>query len=59
MACTMDDCFGVLDAPFVCVTGADVPMLYLTNLEMATLLQIDDVVMAVNKMLGKELRGGR
>jgi pyruvate dehydrogenase E1 component beta subunit len=53
MACAMEDCFDDLDAPVARVTGAEVPMPYATNLELSALPQINDVVVAVKKMLNK------
>ncbi len=43
------DAFNYLDAPFERVTGADIPMPYATELENASLPQIDDVVAAVER----------
>lgn len=41
-----------LDAPVWRVTGVDAPMPYAKTLELAALPQINDVVTAVNKVLG-------
>ncbi len=43
------DAFNYLDAPFERITGADIPMPYATELENASLPQIDDVVAAVER----------
>lgn len=45
--------FDELDAPVVRVAGAEIPMPYATNLEVQALPQIEDVLMAVKKLLGK------
>lgn len=43
--------FDYLDAPVVRVTGADVPMPYAETLEKHALPQVDDVILAVKKVL--------
>lgn len=43
------DAFNYLDAPFERVTGADIPMPYATELEKASLPQVEDVVAAVER----------
>jgi len=43
------DAFNYLDAPFERVTGADIPMPYATELENASLPQVEDVVAAVER----------
>ena len=45
--------FDELDAPVVRVAGAEIPMPYATNLEVQALPQIDDITLAVKKLLGK------
>jgi len=43
------DAFNYLDAPMERVTGADIPMPYSTNLENASIPQIDDVCAAIER----------
>lgn len=43
------DAFNYLDAPFERITGADIPMPYATELENASLPQVEDVVAAVER----------
>jgi len=43
------DAFDYLDAPLERVTGADVPMPYATELEVAALPQVDDVIAAIER----------
>ena len=43
--------FDYLDAPVVRVTGADVPMPYAETLEKHALPQVNDVILAVKKVL--------
>lgn len=43
------DAFNYLDAPMERVCGADVPMPYATELEIASLPQVDDVIAAVER----------
>merc|ERR1712137_1200212 len=43
------DAFNYLDAPMERVTGADVPMPYSTELEIAALPQVEDVVAAIER----------
>lgn len=43
------DAFNYLDAPFERITGADIPMPYATELENASLPQIEDVIAAVER----------
>lgn len=45
--------FDELDAPVVRVAGAEIPMPYATNLEVQALPQIEDIIIAVKKLLGK------
>jgi len=45
--------FDFLDAPLERVTGADVPMPYAKNLEVLAVPQIDNIVTAAKKSLGK------
>jgi pyruvate dehydrogenase E1 component beta subunit len=45
--------FDDLDAPVVRVAGAEIPMPYATNLEVQALPQIEDISIAVKKLLGK------
>lgn len=49
----VEDCFDDLDAPPERVTGAEVPMPYAQNLEAAALPQVDHVVAAVKRVMGK------
>mmetsp|Transcript_5482 Transcript_5482/g.12137 ORF Transcript_5482/g.12137 Transcript_5482/m.12137 type:complete len:368 (-) Transcript_5482:1146-2249(-) len=49
----MEDAFDDLDAPVVRVTGAEVPMPYAANLEALSLPQIEDIIKAVKKLVGK------
>jgi pyruvate dehydrogenase E1 component beta subunit len=49
----VEECFDDLDAPPERVTGAEVPMPYAQNLEAAALPQVDHVVAAVKRVLGK------
>lgn len=49
-----DETFFHLDAPVWRVCGVDVPMPYAQNLETNALPQSQDVVEAVNKILGKK-----
>lgn len=49
------DAFNYLDAPFERITGADIPMPYATELENASLPQIDDVVAAVERTSYRKL----
>ncbi|KAI8914117.1 thiamine diphosphate-binding protein [Entophlyctis helioformis] len=46
--------FDYLDAPLHRVTGADIPMPYAQNLEVASLPQTDIIVQAVQKMLARK-----
>jgi len=43
------DSFNYLDAPFERVTGADIPMPYATELEAASIPQVNDVVAAIER----------
>ena len=43
------DAFDYLDAPMERVTGADIPMPYATDLENAAIVQVDDVVAAIER----------
>jgi len=43
------DAFNYLDAPFERITGADIPMPYATDLENASLPQLEDVVAAIER----------
>ena len=49
------DAFDYLDAPVERVTGADVPMPYAQNLEIAAVPAIDDIVFAAQKAVGRVL----
>lgn len=49
------DAFNWLDAPFERITGADIPMPYATDLENASLPQIEDVVATVNRLTQRQL----
>lgn len=49
------DAFNWLDAPMERITGADVPMAYATDLEHASLPQVEDVVNTVNRMTQRQL----
>ncbi|XP_017879313.1 pyruvate dehydrogenase E1 component subunit beta, mitochondrial-like [Ceratina calcarata] len=46
------EAFYHLDAPVIRVTGVDTPMPYTKSLEIAALPQMQDIVLAVNKVLG-------
>jgi 2-oxoisovalerate dehydrogenase E1 component len=48
-----DEAFDALDAPPVRVTAQDTPMPYAASLERAVLPQVDDVVAAINQVLGR------
>jgi pyruvate dehydrogenase E1 component beta subunit len=48
-----DDVFDALNAPPVRVAARDTPMPYAAQLERAVLPQVDDVVSAVNQVLGR------
>jgi pyruvate dehydrogenase E1 component beta subunit len=52
-AVIMEQAFDELDAPFVRVTGLDIPLPYAANLEVMSLPQIDQIVVAVKDMLGR------
>lgn len=43
------DAFNYLDAPLERITGADVPMPYATELEAASIPQVDDVIAAIER----------
>lgn len=49
------DAFNWLDAPMERITGADVPMAYATDLENASLPQVEDVVATVNRLTSRAL----
>ena len=49
------DAFNWLDAPMERITGADVPMAYATNLENASLPQVEDVVAVCNRLTSRKL----
>ena len=49
------EAFDYLDAPVERVTGADVPMPYARNLEVAAVPSVDDIVHAAVKAVGTEL----
>ncbi len=51
-AVVMEQGFDDLDAPFIRITGTDVPMPYAANLEAMSLPQVDGIVAAVKKVLG-------
>ena len=53
MSVTIEDCFDELDAPPERITGVEIPMPYSSQLEAASLPQIDDVVRVVKRMVGK------
>ena len=53
MSVTIEDCFDDLDAPPERITGVEIPMPYSSQLEAASLPQIDDVVRVVKRMVGK------
>ena len=50
---TAAEAFDYLDAPVERVSGADVPMPYAENLEKTALPQIDQILEAVKKTVGK------
>ena len=54
MALATELCFDELDAPPERLCGVEVPMPYAANLEALALPQVDDVVKAVKRMLGKQ-----
>ena len=49
------DAFNWLDAPMERITGADIPMAYATDLENASLPQVEDVVATVNRLTSRQL----
>jgi pyruvate dehydrogenase E1 component beta subunit len=49
------DAFDYLDAPVERVTGADVPMPYAQNLEVAAVPAVNDIVFAAVKACGRNL----
>merc|ERR1712029_87500 len=49
------DAFNWLDAPMERITGADVPMPYATDLENASLPQVDDIVATVKRLTQRQL----
>merc|ERR1719296_214225 len=49
------DAFNWLDAPMERITGADIPMPYATDLENASLPQVEDVVATVNRLTQRQL----
>ena len=49
------EAFNYLDAPAERVTGADVPMPYAQNLEIAAVPQIPDIVATVKRVLNKKM----
>eukprot|EP00798_Chlamydomonas_sp_ICE-L_P022124 gene22124-29184_t len=54
IACVIQEsCFDELDAPVVRITGAEIPMPYNHILEASALPQIDDIIVATKKMMGK------
>ncbi len=53
MAIVVENCFDYLDAEAVRVTGKDVPLPYAANLEKLALPQVDDIVIAAEKLLQK------
>ncbi len=50
----MEHCFDYLDAPVARLCGVDVPLPYAVNLETLSLPQVDDIVQAAEKVLGKK-----
>ena len=52
------DAFDYLDAPALRVTGADVPMPYAASLEQASLPQVPNIVMSVQKLLHRSPQKG-
>ena len=54
MAIAVEECFDYLDAPPERVTGVEVPMPYAADLEAAALPQVDHIVAAVKRMLGRQ-----
>ena len=52
-AICMEEGFDDLDAPVMRVANEDVPMPYAANLERATLINADKIVVAAKKMLGR------
>lgn len=53
VASVVEMAFDDLDAPVERVTGVEVPMPYAANLEKAALPTIDDVLIAIKKVMGK------
>lgn len=49
------DAFDYLDAPVERITGADVPMPYAINLEKAAVPQLDDIMVAVKRVVNKTM----
>jgi pyruvate dehydrogenase E1 component beta subunit len=49
------DAFNWLDAPMERITGADVPMAYATDLENASLPQVEDVIAVCNRLTSRKL----
>eukprot|EP00984_Skeletonema_dohrnii_P011679 scaffold4688_cov77-Skeletonema_dohrnii-CCMP3373.AAC.5 len=49
------DAFNWLDAPLERITGADIPMPYATDLENASLPQVEDVVNTVHRLTSRQL----
>jgi pyruvate dehydrogenase E1 component beta subunit len=49
------DAFNWLDAPMERITGADVPMAYATDLENASLPQVEDVLSVVKRLTARKL----
>jgi pyruvate dehydrogenase E1 component beta subunit len=49
------DAFNWLDAPLERITGADVPMAYATDLENASLPQVEDVIAVANRLTARKL----
>lgn len=49
----MELAFDELDAPVERVTGVEVPMPYATNLELAALPSVDDIIAAARKVCNK------
>jgi len=49
------EAFNYLDAPMERITGADIPMPYATDLENASLPQVEDVVATVNRLTARQL----
>lgn len=53
-AIIQEEAFDDLDAPVMRIAGAEIPMPYATDLEIAALPQIDDIIKGVKSIVGKQ-----